>query len=87
MPRSRFIGATPASAAIFLRSSVPSSGIGWADPQNTVALTLSHPGQQRAEAGRFREYEFTRVYRIDRMRDGSAGASHPRGSPLRPECR
>lgn len=43
--------------------------IGWANPQHTVALTLSHPGQYRRSHGRFHAYDFRNVYQIDRMAD------------------
>lgn len=43
--------------------------IGWTDRDATVALTASYPGERREVPGRYREYELTSVYRIDRMRE------------------
>ena len=43
--------------------------IGWSDRAASVALTASYPGQNREAPGRYRDYELTSVYRIDRMRD------------------
>lgn len=43
--------------------------IAWVDRAASVALTASHPGQQRNEPGRYRTYDLTSVYRIDRMRE------------------
>jgi hypothetical protein len=43
--------------------------IAWTDRASSTALTASYPGERREVPGRFREYELTSVYRIDRMRD------------------
>ncbi len=43
--------------------------IGWSDRASSTALTASYPGQNREAPGRYRDYELTSVYRIDRMRD------------------
>lgn len=43
--------------------------IGWTDRASSTALTASYPGQNREAPGRYRDYELTSVYRIDRMRD------------------
>jgi hypothetical protein len=43
--------------------------IAWMDRANGVALTVSYPGERRIEPGRYRDYDLSRVYRIDRMRE------------------
>lgn len=43
--------------------------IAWTDRDARTALTVSYPGERREVPGRYREYELTSVYRIDRMRD------------------
>ena len=43
--------------------------IGWTDRGSSIALTASYPGERREVPGRYREYELTSVYRIDRMRE------------------
>lgn len=43
--------------------------IAWIDRAANIALTASHPGQQRDVPGRYRSYDLSSVYRIDRMRE------------------
>ncbi|MBL8681978.1 MAG: hypothetical protein JNK05_22615 [Myxococcales bacterium] len=43
--------------------------IAWTDRDARTALTVSYPGERREVPGRYREYELTSVYRVDRMRD------------------
>lgn len=43
--------------------------IAWMDRANGIALTVSYPGERRMVPGRYRDYDLSRVYRIDRMRD------------------
>jgi hypothetical protein len=49
--------------------------VAWIDEESKRAITVSYPGERRNEPGRFKEYELTSVYRIDRMADVEAVAS------------
>jgi hypothetical protein len=43
--------------------------VGWTDATARIAMTVSHPGQNRAVPGRFRDYDLSNVYRVVRLDD------------------
>jgi len=43
--------------------------VGWTDASARIGMTASHPGQNRAVPGRFRDYDLSNVYRVVRMDD------------------
>jgi len=43
--------------------------VGWSNEAERVAMTASYPGQNRDAPGRYRDYDFSNVYRIVRMDD------------------
>jgi hypothetical protein len=43
--------------------------VGWTDATARIAMTASHPGQNRAVPGRFRDYDLSNVYRVVRLDD------------------
>ncbi len=43
--------------------------VGWTDASARIAMTASHPGQDRAVPGRFRDYDLSNVYRVVRLDD------------------
>lgn len=48
--------------------------VGWTDASARIGMTASHPGQNRAVPGRFRDYDLSNIYRVVRLDDASATA-------------
>ena len=48
--------------------------VGWTDASARIGMTASHPGQNRAVPGRFRDYDLSNIYRVVRLDDAPATA-------------
>lgn len=48
--------------------------VGWTDASARIGMTASHPGQDRAVPGRFRDYDLSNIYRVVRLDDAPATA-------------